>query len=98
MVWCVFRKYFLSEEERNACVPNINDVLVREQYDYKFINVTWDGQASTEAWKYLGELITHHLDYLNDAFYYVCGYFSMDNSEKIVFNYQNLINVTHNIG
>ena len=88
----------MSVEERNACVPNVNDVLVKGQYDYKFIDVTWSAQAEHETWKYLGELVVHHLDYLNDAFYYVCGYFSVDNPENIVFNYHDLVNVTHNIG
>ena len=96
MIWCVFRRTFLSKEERDNCVPNINDVLINNQYDYKLIDVTWSAEAGRETWKYLGELVAHHLDHLNDAFYYVCGYFSVDNPENIVFNYRDLVNVTNN--
>lgn len=96
MICCVFRKSFLSEKERDDCVPNINNVLLNKQYDYKFINVAWSAQAETESWKYLGELVMQHLGYLNDAFYYVCGYFNVIHPEEVVFNYRDLVNVTHN--
>lgn len=96
MMWCIFRTSFLSKNERDQTIPTVEDILTTGKFEYKFINVTWSAQAEAKSSEFLGELITYHIPDLNDAFFYIYGYFSVDNSEYLIYNYRDLINITHN--
>ena len=97
MVWCIFRASFLSRDKRDQTIPTIENILTTKTFEHKFINVTWSAQAATKSNEFLGELITHNIPYLNDAFFYIYGYFSVENQKKFIYNYRDLINSTHNI-
>lgn len=97
MVWCIFRASFLSRDKRDHTIPTIENILTTKTFEHKFINVTWSAQAATKSNEFLGELITHNIPYLNDAFFYIYGYFNLEDQKKFIYNYRDLINSTHNI-
>lgn len=97
MVWCVFRTSFLSKNKRDQTIPTVEDILTTGTFEYKFINVAWSAQAETKANEFLGELMTQHIPYFNEAFFYIYGCFSLENPKQFVYNYRDLINTTHNI-
>ena len=97
MVWCIFRTNFLSKDERDNYIPTIENILTSKTFDYKFVNCTFSSQASVEADKFVGDSITRHVSYLNDAFYYIYGYFKIESANEQTISYQccDLINFTH---
>lgn len=97
MVWCIFRTSFLSKDERDQTIPTVEDILTTKTFEYKFVNATWSAEARTKSNEFLGELVIHHISYLNDAFFYIYGWFSVENPKQLVYNYRDLINTTHNI-
>lgn len=98
MVWCIFKRTFLSKAIRDECVPTIEDIFVKTPvYNYIFTEDEDIFAASNHAANYLGETISDLLSMSHDSLYFVYGYFRIDanKSPKVIYNYVDLILPTH---
>ena len=92
--WCLFAKSYLSQEDKkNDKKLEPRAILCGKSGAYTRIMCGFDFQVRVALYDLVGELMKKHVNYLNEKFIYVYGYFPVNiDSDR---HYQKVTTITN---